>query len=393
MAQHKYETPMKGRISKLEETLNNFNNESRIRQKESENIDWGIKKTYDQTFKMRAYSIKKIGIHLGRIAKIIQDRETGSLPSSTKTSPRGLANTKTTTSGLNYKPPKSPLENITTSQEKLATNETTITSCEKGPDNPRKIDIDKALADLGANISLMPYSMYARLDLGEFKPTRDKISKSGIEVDSAKIDVIAKLPYPTNVKGVRSLLGHVGFYQRFIKDFSKIARPMTQLLMKDSKFIFSNECMQAFNILKNKLTSAPVIIAPDWNLDFELMCDASDYAEILEHCHTGPTKGHYESKITTRKVFESGFYWLTIFRDAARFRVLKALISDHGTYLCNSRLEKTLKKYDVTHRLATLYHPQTSGQTENTNQDIKRILEKTMNGNRKEWADKLDDAL
>ncbi|GKA28743.1 reverse transcriptase domain-containing protein [Tanacetum coccineum] len=105
-----------------------------------------------------------------------------------------------------------------------------------------------------------------------------KISKSGIEVDRANIDVITKLPYPTNLKGVKSFLGHAGFYQRFIKDFSKIARPMTQLLMKDAKFIFSNECMQALNILKNKLTYAPIIVAPDWNLDFELMCDASDYA-------------------------------------------------------------------------------------------------------------------
>ncbi|GKB56068.1 putative nucleotidyltransferase, ribonuclease H [Tanacetum coccineum] len=100
-----------------------------------------------------------------------------------------------------------------------------------------------------------------------------KISKSGNEVDRAKIDVIVKPPYPTNVKGVRSFLGHAGFYRRFIKDFSKIARPMTQLLMKDAKFVFSNECMQAFNFLQNKLIFAPVIIAPDWNLDFELMCD------------------------------------------------------------------------------------------------------------------------
>ncbi|GJV88445.1 reverse transcriptase domain-containing protein [Tanacetum coccineum] len=68
-----------------------------------------------------------------------------------------------------------------------------------------------------------------------------KISKSGIEVDRAKVEAIAKLPYPTNVKGVRSFLGHARFYQRFIKDFSKIARPMTQLLIKDAKFIFSNE--------------------------------------------------------------------------------------------------------------------------------------------------------
>ncbi|GJT79088.1 reverse transcriptase domain-containing protein [Tanacetum coccineum] len=292
---------------------------------------------------------------------------------------------------------------------------------------------------------------------------------------------------------------------------------MTQLLIKDAKFNFSNECMQAFNILKNKLTSAPV---PDWNLDFELMCDASDYVvgavlgqridkkfspiyyasktmndvqehytttekelldakpslirwvlflqeftieikdkkgtenlvadhlsrlenpdletlnedairdsfpdehlmavqiwddpylfkscpdgiirrcvfgkelqEILEHGHTGPTRGHYGADITARKVFESRFYWRTIFRDVTRFEVPKALISDRGTHFCNSLLEKTLKKYGVTHRLATPYHPQTSGQIENTNRAIKRILERTVNGNRKEWADKLDDAL
>ncbi|GKC25620.1 reverse transcriptase domain-containing protein [Tanacetum coccineum] len=77
----------------------------------------------------------------------------------------------------------------------------------------------------------------------------------------------------------------------------------------------------------------------------------------------------------------------------SRFGVPKALISDRGTHFCNSLLEKTLKKYGVTHRLATPYHPQTSGQTENTNRAIKRILERTVNGNRKEWADKLDDAL
>ncbi|GKA81122.1 hypothetical protein Tco_0787814 [Tanacetum coccineum] len=138
MAQHKYETPMEGRISNLEETLNNFIKESRIRQKESENIVWGIKKTYDQTFKTQASSIKKIEIHLGRITKIIQDRETDSLPSSTENNPKGLANAITTRSRLNYKPLKNPLENITTSQEKLATKETTIKSGEKGPDNPRK---------------------------------------------------------------------------------------------------------------------------------------------------------------------------------------------------------------------------------------------------------------
>ncbi|GKE93369.1 reverse transcriptase domain-containing protein, partial [Tanacetum coccineum] len=66
-----------------------------------------------------------------------------------------------------------------------------------------------------------------------------KISKNGLEVDRAKVDVIAKLPPPTMVKGVRSFLGHAGFYRRFIQDFSKIAWPMTHLLEKDTPFIFS----------------------------------------------------------------------------------------------------------------------------------------------------------
>ncbi|KAK2363090.1 hypothetical protein QL285_088103 [Trifolium repens] len=105
-----------------------------------------------------------------------------------------------------------------------------------------------------------------------------KISKRGIEVDQAKIEVISKLPPPVNVKGVRSFLGHAGFYRRFIKDFSKISKPLCNLLFKDSAFTFTNECLTSFNTLKEKLVAAPVIVAPDWNLHFELMCDASDYA-------------------------------------------------------------------------------------------------------------------
>ncbi|XP_028230719.1 uncharacterized protein LOC114411163 [Glycine soja] len=90
-----------------------------------------------------------------------------------------------------------------------------------------------------------------------------KISKRGIEVDKAKLDVIDKFPPPVNVKGTRSFLGHVGFYRRFIKDFSKIAKPLSNLLNKDVMFMFNEECLEAFNTLKAKLVSAPVITAPD----------------------------------------------------------------------------------------------------------------------------------
>ncbi|GJQ92168.1 reverse transcriptase domain-containing protein [Tanacetum coccineum] len=90
-----------------------------------------------------------------------------------------------------------------------------------------------------------------------------KISMSGIEVDHAKVDVITKLPHSTTVKGVRSFLGHAGFYRHFIQDFSKIARPMTHLLEKETPFVFSKDCINAFETLKKKLTEAPTLVVPD----------------------------------------------------------------------------------------------------------------------------------
>nr|GEZ91082.1 reverse transcriptase domain-containing protein [Tanacetum cinerariifolium] len=132
-----------------------------------------------------------------------------------------------------------------------------------------------------------------------------KISKQGIDVDKAKVDVISKLPHPTTVKGIRIFLGHAGFYHRFIKDFSKIARPMTRLLEKDTPFILSQECVDAFQTLKRKLTEAPILISPDWDMPFELMCDASDFSirAALGQCqdkHFRPI--HYASKTMTEAV-------------------------------------------------------------------------------------------
>ncbi|GJR51099.1 reverse transcriptase domain-containing protein [Tanacetum coccineum] len=431
-----------------------------------------------------------------------------------------------------------------------------------------------------------------------------KISKAGIEVDRAKVDVIAKLPHPTTVKGVRSFLGHAGFYRRFIQYFSKIARPMTHLLEKETPFMFSKDCINAFQTLKKKLTEAPILVVPDWNLPFELMCDASDFTigavlgqrkmkhfqhihyasktmteaqihytttekemlavvyafekfrpylvlsksivytdhsalkylmnkqdakprllrwvlllqefditisdkkrnestpwfadyanyhagnfiikgmstqqkrkffkdvkhyfwddpypfrtcanqiirrcvhgqealEILKACHEGPTGGHHSANLTARKVFDAGFFWPTIYLDAhtmikscdtcqrqgqisqrdempqnaiqveakalptndarvvvkflkylfARFGTPRAIISDCGTQFCNDQFAKVMSKYRVTHRLATAYHPLTSGQVEVYNRGLKRILERTVGENRASWSDKLDEAL
>ncbi|RVW64167.1 Retrovirus-related Pol polyprotein from transposon 17.6 [Vitis vinifera] len=104
------------------------------------------------------------------------------------------------------------------------------------------------------------------------------ISKKGIEVDKAKVELIVKLPPPTNVKGIRQFLGHVGFYRRFIKDFSKISKPFCELLVKDAKFVWDEKCQKSFEELKQFLTTAPIVRAPNWKLPFEVMCDASDLA-------------------------------------------------------------------------------------------------------------------
>ena len=97
-------------------------------------------------------------------------------------------------------------------------------------------------------------------------------------MDKAKIDLIASLPPPKSVKEIRSFLGHAGFYRRFIANFSKMARPLTNLLAKEIKFEFTPECLETFEFLKKVLTSAPIIHPPIWSEHFELMCDASDHA-------------------------------------------------------------------------------------------------------------------
>ncbi|GJS98498.1 DNA-directed DNA polymerase [Tanacetum coccineum] len=106
----------------------------------------------------------------------------------------------------------------------------------------------------------------------------NKVSGAGLEVDKAKIEVIAKLPPLTNVKAVRSFLGHAGFYRQFIKYFFQISRPMTKFLEKDPFFDFNEECIKEFKTLKEQLMNAPIMVSPDWSQPFELMCDASDFA-------------------------------------------------------------------------------------------------------------------
>nr|GEU46081.1 reverse transcriptase domain-containing protein [Tanacetum cinerariifolium] len=318
-----------------------------------------------------------------------------------------------------------------------------------------------------------------------------KISKQGIKVDKAKVDVTTKLPHPTTVKGIRSFLGHAHFYRRFIKDFSKIARPMTRLLEKDNPFHFSKECVEVFQTLKRKLAEAPILNAPDlicplsscvmlatlllgmssqqkskffkdvkhyfWDdpFLFKFFADqvirrcvsGQEAIDILKACDYRPTEGHHGPNYTAKKVFDSGFYWPTIYHDAQdlvkNYDVCQRqgknsqidempensiqvseifdvwgidfmcpFLSSRGNkyilvavdYLSkwveakalptnDARFAKVMQKFGVTHRLATPYHHQTSGQVEVSNHGLKRILERTVGENRASWSDKLDDAL
>ena len=104
------------------------------------------------------------------------------------------------------------------------------------------------------------------------------VSKKGIEVDKAKVELISNLPTPKCVRDIRSFLGHAGFYRRFIKDFSAISRPFCNLVAKDVPFAWSQACEAAFDKLKTILVSPPIMQSPNWNLPFEIMCDSSDYA-------------------------------------------------------------------------------------------------------------------
>nr|GEW10546.1 reverse transcriptase domain-containing protein [Tanacetum cinerariifolium] len=165
--------------------------------------------------------------------------------------------------------------------------------------------------------------------------------------------------------------------------------------------------------------------------------------DILNACHSGPTGGHYRANYTAKKVFDSGFYWPSIYKDAfelvkrcdscqrqgnkyilvaidylskwveakalptnearvvvkflkslfSRFGTPKAIISDRGTHFCNDQFSRVMAKYEVTHCLSTTYHPQTSGLVEVTNRGLKRILDRTVGENHTSWSDKLEDAL
>ena len=101
------------------------------------------------------------------------------------------------------------------------------------------------------------------------------ISGEGIAVDPTKVQSVTEWLAPTTVGEIHSFLGLAGYYRRFIENFSKIAKPMTALLKKDTKFRWTEECEASFQELKKRLTTALVLILPDIRKDFQVYCDAS----------------------------------------------------------------------------------------------------------------------
>ena len=97
---------------------------------------------------------------------------------------------------------------------------------------------------------------------------RHRILERGIEVDKAKIETKENLPPLSSVKGIRSFIGHAGFYRRFIKDFFKIAKTLLNLLVQRAPFEFVDQCTDAFLFMKEKLMSTPIVVAPNWDLPF-----------------------------------------------------------------------------------------------------------------------------
>ena len=131
-----------------------------------------------------------------------------------------------------------------------------------------------------------------------------KISEDVLEVDQEKVAIIKTLLPPTTVKGIRSFLRHAGFYRRFIKDFSKISKPLCRLLEKDAKFNFDESCISTFDEIKSRLVTAPIMLIPNWNNEFEIMCDASDFA-------MGAVLGQ-----RTEKIFKAIYYANKTFNEA-----------------------------------------------------------------------------
>nr|GEV25644.1 reverse transcriptase domain-containing protein [Tanacetum cinerariifolium] len=331
----------------------------------------------------------------------------------------------------------------------------------------------------------MPFGLCNALEKSHFMVKEGivldhKIFKNGIEVDKAKVDVIAKLPHPTIVKYSKvRLLWWILLLQEFkfkvidtkeaenlaADHLSRLENPHQSVLDKKEinktfplerlnmvsfrgeastpwvadfanyhtgnfvvKGMSSQQKNKFFKYVKHYFWDNPFLFKICMDQAIRRRVYGQEDINILKACHNRPTEGHHSPNFTAKKVFNSDFYWPTIYHDAhdlvkycdacqrqyilvaidyfskwveakalptndaevvckflkslfARFRTPRAIISDRGTHFCNDQFAKVMLKYGVTHRLAIAYHPQTSGQVEVSNCGLKRILERTVGEN------------
>ncbi|GJZ24811.1 reverse transcriptase domain-containing protein [Tanacetum coccineum] len=198
-----------------------------------------------------------------------------------------------------------------------------------------------------------------------------KISKSGIEVDKAKVDVIAKLPHPTSLA---------------VTKLSRLENP-------DQDVLENKEITETFPLETLGMVTFRGDDSTPWFADF------ANYhvGNFIVKRMSSQQKKKFFKDVKAKALPTNDARVVVKFLKSlfARFGTPRAIISDRGTHFCNDQFAKVMLKYEVTHRLSTAYHPQTSGQVEVSiaNRGLKRILERTVGENHASWSDKLDDAL
>nr|GEX03408.1 reverse transcriptase domain-containing protein [Tanacetum cinerariifolium] len=224
-----------------------------------------------------------------------------------------------------------------------------------------------------------------------------KISKSGIEVDRAKVNVIAKLPHLTSVKGMQNLVAdHLSRLENPHQDDLENKEinetfPLKTLGMISSRGDSSTphgKILQKDEMPQNAIQVCKIFDV--WGIDFmgpfpssrrnKYFLVAVDYLSKWVEVKALPTN---DARVVVN-------FLKSLF---ARFGTPRAIISDRSTHFCNDQFAKVMLKYGVTHHLSTTYHPQTSGQVKVSNRGLKRILERTIGENHASWFDKFDDAL
>nr|GEW90894.1 hypothetical protein [Tanacetum cinerariifolium] len=265
-----------------------------------------------------------------------------------------------------------------------------------------------------------------------------KISKKGIEVDKAKVDVISKLPHPTTIKEFTFKVVDTKGAENLAADhFSRLENlhqndlnpkeinesfPLETLNLVSTrgdpstpwfadftnyhagnfivKGMTSQQKSKFFNDVKHYFWDDPYLFKICADQIIIRCVSGQEAIDILKDWHSGPTGGHHGPNYTTRKVEAKALptndarvvckFLKNLF---AQFGAPRAIISDRGTHLCNDQFTKVMQKYSVTHRLSTPYHPQTSGQVEVYNRGLKLTMERAVGENHASWSDKLDDAL